>query len=142
MFEFFYRTIKENKFFLVRATHNRVTLDEDKLFDKVHAEKVAGELTIEIPRDTRRKLSRREATFELKFTKAVMPVPKKRYKAIDKDDLIEVILILVKEKNQPQGLDSIEWYLLTNVETLSFNDALEKVRWYIQRWKIGGSIIF
>lgn len=136
LYEFFYKAIKENKFFLVRATHNRITLDEDKLFDKVHAEKVAGELTIEIPRDTRRKLRKREATLELKFTKVVMPVPKKRYKAIAKDNLIEVNLILVKEKNQPQGIEPIEWYLLTNVETLSFDDALEKVRWYIQRWKI------
>lgn len=136
IFEFFHKAINENKYFLVRAMHNRKTLDDDKLFNKVHTEKVAGEITIEIPRDTRRNLPKRNATLEIKFTKVVIPVPGKRRKKYDKNQFFEVTLILVKEKNEPSGLKPIEWYLVTNVETSSFNDALERVKWYTQRWKI------
>jgi Transposase Tn5 dimerisation domain/Transposase DNA-binding len=137
LFEFFHKAIKEDRFFLVRATYNRLILnDECKSFDKVHNEKVAGELTVEIPRDTRRKIPKRNATIELKYTKVVMPVPPKIRKYFGKEDCVEVFLILAKEKNVPAGIEPIQWYLATNVETSSVDEAIEKVRWYIQRWKI------
>jgi len=136
LFEFFYKAINEDRFFLVRATYNRLLLDERKAFDKVHAEKVAGELTVEIPRDTRRKIPKRNATIELKYTKVVIPVPPKIRKYFDKEECIEVFLILAEEKNAPTGIEPIQWYLFTNVEILSFDEAIEKVKWYTQRWKI------
>lgn len=136
LFEFFNKTIEENKFFLVRAVHNRIISDECKMFDKVLSQKSAGEVTVEIPRDTRNNLPMRNVTLEVKYTTVVMPAPAKTRKFLGNIDPIEVILILVKEKNEPEGANPIEWYLVTNVETSSFDEALEKVRWYIQRWKI------
>ena len=136
LFEFFYKAINENKLFLVRATHNRILSAEGKMFDKVNSEKAAGELIVEIPRDTRCNVKKRETTLEVKFTKVVMPIPQKRRKHLGSKDSIEVVLILVKEKNVQNGINPIEWYLITNVETSSFDQAMEKVRWYIQRWKI------
>ncbi|HCA28833.1 MAG TPA: IS4 family transposase [Ruminococcaceae bacterium] len=57
-------------------------------------------------------------------------------KYFDKEECIEVFLILAEEKNAPTGIEPIQWYLFTNVEILSFDEAIEKVKWYTQRWKI------
>jgi hypothetical protein len=135
LFEFFSKCNNENKYFLVRAVHNRKLSDNHKMFDKVNNEKSAGEITVEIPRDTRNNVKKREATLEIKYAKVAIPVPADSRKFLGNKDT-ELIIILAKEKNAPEGITPIEWYLVTNVETSSFEEALEKVKWYIQRWKI------
>ncbi|MDR1959859.1 MAG: IS4 family transposase, partial [Planctomycetaceae bacterium] len=45
-------------------------------------------------------------------------------------------VIYVKEEHPPQGLEPIEWFLMTNDEVNSIDQAFEKVRYYVQRWKI------
>jgi hypothetical protein len=42
----------------------------------------------------------------------------------------------VKEENPPQGLEPIEWFLMTNDEVNTTEQAFEKVKYYVQRWKI------
>jgi transposase len=42
----------------------------------------------------------------------------------------------VKEEHPPQGIEGIEWFLMTNEEMNSFEAAYEMVGYYIQRWKI------
>ena len=40
------------------------------------------------------------------------------------------------EKDPPKGEKGICWQLVTNVPTMNFEDALTRVFWYTQRWKI------
>jgi hypothetical protein len=49
---------------------------------------------------------------------------------------IKADVIYVKEEHPPKGLEPIEWFLMTNDEANSVEQALEKARYYIQRWKI------
>jgi hypothetical protein len=42
----------------------------------------------------------------------------------------------VKEEYPPRGLEPIEWFLTTNEEVKTTEQAFEKVRYYVQRWKI------
>jgi hypothetical protein len=42
----------------------------------------------------------------------------------------------VKEENPPKGLEPIEWFLITNEEVKTVEQVFEKVRYYVQRWKI------
>jgi hypothetical protein len=136
LFEFFLKANKENKLFLVRATHNRIIPEEGKMFNKVQNEEAAGEIIVEIPRDTRNNAKKRCATLQIKYTTVVMPVPANKHKYLGDKDIVKVILIHVKEINEPEGTNPIEWFLITNDETSSFELSLEKVKWYIQRWKI------
>jgi hypothetical protein len=46
-------------------------------------------------------------------------------------------VIYVKEEKPPKGLEPIEWFLMTNDEVNSEEQAFEKVRYYVQRWKTG-----
>jgi len=45
--------------------------------------------------------------------------------------------IQVIEKNQPANTTPLEWILLTNIVVNSFEEAIEKVKWYCLRWRMG-----
>jgi hypothetical protein len=44
--------------------------------------------------------------------------------------------IRVWEPNPPEGVEQVEWFLLTNVPVASDEDAWERVDWYCVRWVI------
>ena len=45
-------------------------------------------------------------------------------------------VIHAKERKKPTGRPQIEWKLITNLTINSLEDAIEKLDWYAQRWKI------
>ena len=49
---------------------------------------------------------------------------------------LKLNLVYVIEKNTPEGLDPLEWMLLTDITIDNFAEALEKVKWYYLRWRI------
>lgn len=136
IFEFFLKCKQEDRLFLVRATQNRTTDEELKLFERINNEVVSGKVIVRIPRDTRKNNPVREATLETKYASIKVAVPgylKSKYKKLE---YLDITIILAKEINVPEGISPIEWYLVTNISINSFNDAVEKVKWYTQRWKI------
>jgi hypothetical protein len=48
----------------------------------------------------------------------------------------EVCVIHAKEENPPEGIEPIEWFLMTNEKVETVEAAYEKVMYYTQRWKI------
>ena len=44
--------------------------------------------------------------------------------------------ILAEEINPPEEATAISWLLLTTIPVVTLGDAVEKIRWYTQRWKI------
>ena len=136
VFEFFHQALEWDQDFLVRVVHNRNTDEAIKLFDKINNERAAGEIVVEIPRDTRRNIKSRTTTLEIKYAKVKVLAPKNLHKKFGKDGYVEYNIILAKEITTPEGNQPIEWYLVTSIEISSFDEAMEKVRWYIQRWKI------
>jgi hypothetical protein len=45
-------------------------------------------------------------------------------------------VIHATERTRPKDREKIEWKLLTDLPVLSRLDAIEKLEWYAQRWKI------
>jgi hypothetical protein len=45
-------------------------------------------------------------------------------------------VIYARERGQPHGRDKIDWKLLTDLPVPSCLQAIEKLEWYAQRWKI------
>ena len=136
IYEFFNKAVQQNKLFLVRATHNRKISENEKLFDKVNNERVLGEVTVAIPRDTRKKTKKREAILELKYVEIEIPIPLKKKKFIPEKSPIKLTVILAKEINPSKDIEPIKWYLITNLEISNVDDVFEKIKWYVQRWKI------
>ena len=47
-----------------------------------------------------------------------------------------MVAIHVREKRPPQGVERIEWLLLTTAPVESFEQALIVVNGYTQRWRV------
>jgi DDE family transposase len=74
-----------------------------------------------------------EAAVELRYGRihVLPPVGKqKRYPALD------LTVIHAREAAEPEGRDRIDWKLVTDLAVASPEDAVEKLRWYAQRWKV------
>jgi hypothetical protein len=79
----------------------------------------------------------RTATLEVKF--AHVQLRRNRTKKMDYSEcppLIASYVVWVKETKPPEGVEPLEWMLLTNVPVESLEDAIERVKWYKLRWHI------
>lgn len=115
--------------YLVRIVQNRLTYESEKLLDYAKGLESSGEIVVQIPRDTRNKRPAREAKLSIKHSK--VSVTGKR-----KSDCVDAYVVAAEEVGAPDGVEPIAWYLLTNVDTDSFDEACDRVQWYVQRWKI------
>jgi hypothetical protein len=91
---------------------------------------VAGQHRIEV---TAEDGSVSEAVLKLRCKRVhiLPPIGKqKRYPALD------LTVIHAREATQPKGRDRIDWKLVTDLAVTSPEEAVEKLRWYAQRWKI------
>lgn len=73
------------------------------------------------------------AVLEMRYRRVVVHPPKGKQK-----DYPELILTAIhaKERNTPKDREKIDWKLLTDLPVRSCLDAIEKLEWYAQRWKI------
>jgi hypothetical protein len=122
---------------LVRATARRrhstpEGKDEGSLWDSVAQEPIAGRLEIQVPRSGPRPA--RRAQIELRYRDVNLPrPPKNSYRAPS----LRVWAVTATESTKPgDGIEPIEWRLLTTMPVETFEAAAEKVRWYTRRWLI------
>ena len=136
VYEFFDHAIANEQDVLVRIVQNRITTEACKLFDQVKQEAPAGQIVVLIPRDTRRNLPEREATLEIRYSKVHVRAPHNLPKKFVENKTVTLSIVHVQEINSPEGVEPIEWYLATSMDIANLDEAVEKVTWYIHRWKI------
>src|ERR1019366_7534108 len=127
---------------LVRAKHDRTTLDHSPLFDAVRQRAVQSPLQIVVPRQSARpKKSKqkartareqRTADVELRFMPIVLRPPSDQK---DKDP-ITLWVVHVREPSPPPDAKPLEWFLLTPCTINSVDDAHACLSWYCLRWRI------
>jgi hypothetical protein len=116
---------------LIRATHDRGVVDQaERLFDTIEGQPMAGYLHVQLPRQKER--AAREAKLAIRFA-TVMLCPPQGKAALPN---IELQAVQALEEDAPEGVEPIDWRLLTTLPVGSFEQALEKVHWYSQRWNI------
>jgi hypothetical protein len=116
---------------LVRAQHNRqVEHPQKALWACLAAQRVSGRLKIQVPRKDGQ--SGRLATLAIRHTRVTLCPPSL------KADQSPLTLWAVEacEPRPPKGVRPICWRLLTTLPVGSFTAAVERVRWYAQRWQI------
>jgi hypothetical protein len=136
VYEFFNKAVEDDQDFLVRVVQNRKTTEACKLFDTINNQKSSGEMIVEIPRDSRRNIPKRETTLEIKYKQVSVFAPQNTPKNFKGKGTVTLSILLVKEINPPEGLEPIEWYLATSMGIYNVKEAIEKVSWYVHRWKI------
>lgn len=118
---------------LVRAAWNRrVVHPEAYLWDAMQAAPLLGTTTLTVP--ARGNIAQREALLEVRCASISIrpPVDRKNKNLPD----IEVRAIWAVEAHPPEGVEAVEWMLLTSMPIDSMAQALEYLSWYARRWTI------
>ena len=116
---------------LVRASHNRALSGEQgHLWEALVQAEVSGVQQVAVPRKGKRPA--RVAHLAVRFARLRLKPPR------DKRQLKELSVwaILTKEEDAPEGVEPLEWMLLSTMEVAGFEQAVEKIVWYTQRWGI------
>ncbi len=123
-----------NNQYIVRSCNNRRVKDKDeKLWEQVKKEPVRGSYNLEIK--DHKTLKKRTATIQVKWLNNIILVPpyRKDQKALLP---ITVSMVYVEEINAPDGIDPINWKLITSLEIETLENALTIITYYSYRWRI------
>jgi hypothetical protein len=136
IYDLFHKAVSEGKHLLVRASKDRRVVDEHKhLFAQIQNSPVAGEIIVDVPKNTQRKRPTRKVRLSIQFCPATIKPPK--YRSHDKTlPNLTLYSVLAQEVDPPEGIEPIQWFLLTTLPVTTPEEAVEKVHWYTQRWKI------
>jgi hypothetical protein len=116
---------------LVRAERDRLLADgQGHLWEYVGSRPVSGIQTIQVPRRGTRPA--RQAALEVRYAQVRLQPPRRKRELED----VAVWAVLAREVDYAEGVEPLEWMLLTTLEVNSFESATEKLRWYCGRWGI------
>ncbi len=125
---------------LVRAKHNRVLVSGSKLFDELRQAPLQATLKLAVQRQSARRGTRRQtrrearparqAQLELRFKTVPLPAPN------EDCPTLAVQAVHVRERQQPQHGQRLEWLLLTTCPVRTVQDAQRVLQWYRRRWVI------
>ena len=119
---------------LVRATQDRrlVKAEHPTLWKALAARSLAATLELRVPRT--KKHPARTAQIEVRWKQVVLRPPNRP--AGQKLPEIRLYAVWAVEPNPPEGVEAVEWMLLTTVAVTSTEEALERLEWYACRWGI------
>ena len=116
---------------LIRASQDRALAGGGLLKATLRETEILGTLDFDLPANAQR--AQRHVVQTLRAARLKLRPP---YRPDKKLPVVEVTAILAWEENPPEGVEPIEWLLLTNLEVSSAQQAREKVQWYVCRWQI------
>lgn len=121
--------------FVIRAAYDRQReAGAASLFAEVGQHKSAGELEIEVPRSATAKA--RRAKLEIRFCAVSLSAPAHWLAEARGAAPLALWIMEAREASSEANQEGICWRLLSNLPIESFAQAVEKVQWYSQRWKI------
>ncbi len=117
--------------FLVRTCVNRLAGDGDHtIADEMRETRLKGVHRVEV-RDGKGRAGTTLVELRYRRIRVLPPVGKqKRYPALT------LTVIHATERGKPADRPAIEWKLITDLPVATRAAAIEKLRWYAQRWKI------
>lgn len=131
IWEMFCAAQQEGTHFLVRTCVDRRAEDGSTTVDGIMKRIPVRAVHRIEARDAQGEL--RQAVMELRYQRMMVCPPigkEKRYPSLT------LTVLHARERNPPVGRKPIVWKLLTDLEVRSRQQAIEKLNWYAQRWKI------
>lgn len=139
IYEFFAKASLEGLKYICRRAQNRITIncgEEVSTNGYLGGLPVAGEILVNVPRDSHTQREGRSARLEIKYGTTLL----KRTAVVAKHEKIpetvQVSLISAQEIDCPEGVEAISWQLVTNDNIETVDNAITCVKRYMQRWKI------
>jgi hypothetical protein len=136
MYELFDEAVRTGRPFPIRIAQNRKTVENTKILDEIREKPCAGKVKATIPRNSRRSLKEREAIPQIRHHRFEIKRPALLNKVKHLQAARKVNVIHVKEEQQDQNLEPVEWFLMTDEAVENAETAYEKALWYMQRWKV------
>jgi len=138
IYEYFEKAASIGSKYLCRRTHNRKIADEQNEINKyIGSMPEAGEITVQVPRDSHTKRKAREAKMAVKYGKTEILRPANLKMTNSGLEKITVYVVSAVETDAPSDVkEPISWQLITNLPVRSFDEAVEKINWYTKRWRI------
>jgi Domain of unknown function (DUF4338)/Transposase DNA-binding len=117
---------------LVRACQDRrlADLEQSRLWEHMMAQGAVAGMELKVPR--KKNQPARTATVEVRYGLVELAAPKSKPGL----PTVKLWAVSVVEVEAPQGLEPVEWMLLTNVPVESPEDALKIIQWYALRFQI------
>ena len=117
---------------LIRAQHDRNLEGHQKLWAFMAALPVTDTRTLSLPR--RHGQSARQATVEVRWSSVTLPAPltgcKKSWPPL------HMWALWVHEPQPPEGVEPLDWMLLSDLPIAEAQPAWQRVEWYRCRWGI------
>jgi len=135
VFDFAAKAVAESRHLLFRVAQNRGVESEYKmLFDHVNQASTQGHCAVEVPRKSGNNQPPRQARLTIRACPVTIKPPLKR--AGEHLPSITLYAVDAREEDAPAGIEPLHWLLLTTLPVETLQDAVEKIGWYRQRWKI------
>lgn len=118
---------------LIRAGQNRSVTEPEVglLWEVVEKQPIAGHLKVQVSK--REEQPARHATVAVRYTSLMLRPPQHLRTQMKP---LSLYAVFVKEIDPPADVEPLCWLLLTTVSISSFDDAVERIQWYCQRWQI------
>lgn len=117
---------------LVRAQHDRNLQEHQKLWDFMAALPAGAPREIDLPRSRQRAACK--ATVQVRWSAVTIQPPAVPCK--ESWPSVTLWAVWVHEPAPPEGAEPIDWMLLTDMPTQSFEQAWQCMEWYRRRWGI------
>ena len=117
-------TLGHSADWLIRARHNRNLAEGGKLWDKVEASEVLGEIAFILPGRAGQKA--REVRQELRASRIQLPGKRQ----------LSVTCVVAREIDAPAGVKPVVWRLVTNRLAPDRDAVIELIDWYRCRWEV------
>ena len=131
LFELFEEGQSGEADWLIRSSQDRALVDGGLLWTTMQEAEVLGTQEFDLPASAQR--AQRHVVQTLRVARLKLRPP---YRPDKKLPVVEVTAILACEEAPPEGVEPIEWLLLTNLDVENAEQAQEKVQWYVCRWQI------
>jgi hypothetical protein len=136
LFDEHHHLAPKNLQILIRACHpRRIRLasgGKSLLWEHVLEQPVSDQVMVTVPR--RGKRASRDAQVAIRFAEVTIEPPDKlstkHYKPLTLSAIAAV------EVNPPEGVEPLQWLLLSTLPVTTFEQACEKIVWYTKRWHI------
>lgn len=116
---------------LIRGQYDRLLENDGHLLAQVEDSPVLGDIEFDIPPGRGR--APRHVIQTLQCCRVTLKGVSRPGGRLNN---VTITVILAREKNPPDSESAVEWVLLTNQSLSTFEEAAQRVQWYLCRWQI------
>lgn len=131
LFELFAAGEEHGVAWLIRSNQPRKLADGARLWQAAEEAPELGQIEFDLTATAQR--SSRRVVQTLRSVRVRLAPP---YRCDQVLSAVEVTALLAREEAPPEGVEPIQWLLLTNLPVETLEAGREKMQWYLCRWQV------